>query len=41
MAESWTRILGMIGAIISRARIVAMISAVLMFVLAVPIFGGR
>ncbi len=31
----------MIGAIISRARIVAMISAVLMFVLAVPICGGR
>ena len=41
VAESCTSILGMIGAIISSASIVARISAVLMLVLAVPMFGGR
>ena len=39
--ESWISRRGVFGGRSSRARIVAMISAVLMLVLAVPMYGGR
>ena len=39
--ESWISIRGMCGGRSSRARIVAMISAVLILVVAVPKVGGR
>ena len=41
MFESWISTQGLFGGRISRARIVVIISAVLMLVLAVPMVGGR